>query len=74
MNRQNIVLIGMPGCGKSTVGRHVSSQTGLQFVDLDRYIEDLPARQFLSCLNRESLSFVLRKRQLVKIFPSRAAA
>lgn len=40
MNRQNIVLIGMPGCGKSTVGRHVSSQTGLQFVDLDRYIEE----------------------------------
>ncbi len=27
------------GCGKSTLGRMVSSQTGIDFIDLDNYIE-----------------------------------
>lgn len=35
---KNIVLIGMPGCGKSTIGRLVNSDTGLRFIDLDDYI------------------------------------
>jgi len=34
-----ISLIGMPGCGKSTVGRHMSRQLGLRFVDSDAEIE-----------------------------------
>lgn len=35
---KNIVLIGMPGCGKSTIGRLANSDTGLRFIDLDDYI------------------------------------
>lgn len=35
---KNIVLIGMPGCGKSTIGRIISNETGLNFIDLDEYI------------------------------------
>ena len=34
-NMQNIVLIGMPGCGKSTIGKILSSKTGRQLVDAD---------------------------------------
>lgn len=29
----------MPGCGKSTVGRHLARQLGLQFIDSDAEIE-----------------------------------
>ena len=36
---ENIILIGMPGCGKSSVGRLVAEQTGKIFVDMDAEIE-----------------------------------
>ncbi|MBR6736510.1 MAG: shikimate kinase [Oscillospiraceae bacterium] len=35
---QNIVLIGMPGCGKSKVGMALSELTGREFVDCDAVI------------------------------------
>ena len=35
----NIVLIGMPGCGKSTVGRALSRMTGRCLIDIDEQIE-----------------------------------
>jgi shikimate kinase len=34
-----ISLVGMPGSGKSTVGRHVARQVGLPFIDTDQMIE-----------------------------------
>jgi shikimate kinase len=34
-----ISLVGMPGSGKSTVGRHVARQVGLAFIDTDHVIE-----------------------------------
>jgi shikimate dehydrogenase len=36
---QNIALIGMPGCGKSTVGRILAQKMGRPFADIDRQIE-----------------------------------
>ncbi len=39
MEMENIILIGMPGSGKSTVGRLLAEQLGRPFVDADEAIE-----------------------------------
>lgn len=35
----NLVLIGMPGCGKTTVGKELAAQLGMDFADMDEEIE-----------------------------------
>ena len=39
MKRKNIVLCGLMGCGKSTIGNLLSKKTGMSFIDLDSYVE-----------------------------------
>ncbi len=39
LSPENLVLIGMPACGKSTVGRLVAERLGWRFVDLDHLVE-----------------------------------
>lgn len=44
-----IALVGMPGCGKSTVGRQLARHLGLDFVDTDHEIErriGMPIRSY----------------------------
>jgi len=37
--RRSVVLVGMPGCGKSSIGRRLAAKLGLPFVDADTEIE-----------------------------------
>ena len=37
---KNIVLIGMPACGKSTIGYWLSKKIGYPLLDTDKYLEE----------------------------------
>ena len=39
-SNKNLVLIGMPGCGKTCIGKLLSEKLNLEFIDLDNYIEN----------------------------------
>jgi shikimate kinase len=39
LGSRSIVLVGMPGCGKSAIGRRLAPRLDLQFVDADEEIE-----------------------------------
>lgn len=39
-SKKNVVLIGMPGCGKTTVGKKIAKNIGFNFIDTDKLIVD----------------------------------
>ena len=55
--RKNIVLIGMMGCGKSTVGRLAARQLGMDFVDTDEKIERDTGRTIPDLFAREGEAY-----------------
>ena len=40
MEKNIVLLIGMPGCGKTTIGLEASKKLGYDFYDMDRFIEE----------------------------------
>lgn len=50
---KNIVLIGMPGCGKSTVGQLLAEKLGRPFVDSDSKIEETTGRSIPDILQND---------------------
>ncbi len=39
-DKQNLVLVGMPGCGKTTLGKRLAQKRGMAFVDTDDLIRE----------------------------------
>lgn len=53
MKKSNIVLIGMPGSGKSTVGIILAKQVTKRFLDTDILIQNLAGKSLQSIVNEE---------------------
>ena len=69
----NVILIGMPGSGKTTVGKHLSRLTGRPLADTDRIIEEKAGRKipdifasegeaYFRALETEALAEVCKER------------
>ncbi len=52
---KNIVLIGMPGCGKSTVGVVLAKILGYRFLDTDLLIQEQENRMLSEIIGQEGL-------------------
>ena len=55
-SKENIVLVGMPSCGKTTIGHYLASQTGREVIDTDDEIVKkigMPISEFFSLYGEE---------------------
>ena len=55
--KDNVVLIGMMGCGKTTVGELLAKRLGFAFVDTDQYIERALGRTIPDVFAKEGEAF-----------------
>ncbi|MCX8128695.1 MAG: shikimate kinase [Clostridia bacterium] len=55
MGNKNIILIGMPSSGKSTIGKHLSKVLARDFVDTDFLIKSRENRELRDIVNTEGL-------------------
>ena len=62
--KQNIVLIGMPTCGKTTIGKKLAKELNKTFVDIDTLIEEeiqMPISEFLNKDNEKDFRDIEEK-------------
>ncbi len=65
----NVVLIGMPGVGKSTIGRLLAQALRKQFIDTDALIQRQEGRSLQQIIDRDGLDAFLKieERMIVDI-------
>ena len=59
----NIVLIGMPGCGKSTVGVLLAKALGMNFVDTDVVFQAKEGKKLQSIINEIGIDAFLKREE-----------
>lgn len=59
---KNIVIIGMPGSGKTSLGQKLSKKLNYDFIDMDDYIEESSGRNIASMF--EEGEMVFRKEEI----------
>ena len=49
---KNVVLIGMPGCGKTTIGKILAKKMGREFLDVDDFIFEVTGKDSADYLEK----------------------
>lgn len=58
MGKEELIsLIGMPGSGKSTIGRMLAQQLGWDFVDMDDYVQEISGSSIPALFNQSEAVF-----------------
>lgn len=60
MKKSNIVLIGMPGAGKSTIGVVLAKTAALEFVDTDLLIQKQTGRKLQEIIDSDGIDAFLK--------------
>ena len=68
MSKENIVLIGMPGVGKSTVGVILAKVLGYQFIDADLVIQKRENRLLHEIISEEGLEGFLKAEENATVY------
>ena len=73
-HHKNIILIGMPGAGKSTVGVILAKTLGMQFIDTDILIQERTGRMLQEILDTDGPDAFKRieGETILSLHPSRA--
>ena len=68
MSKENIVLIGTPGVGKSTVGVILAKVLGYQFIDADLVIQKRENRLLHEIISEEGLDGFLKAEENANVY------
>ena len=68
MSKENIVLIGMPGVGKSTVGVILAKVLGYQFIEADLVIQKRENRLLHEIISEEGLDGFLKAEENANVY------
>ncbi|WP_292364610.1 shikimate kinase [Methanoculleus sp. UBA208] len=73
-HRKNIILIGMPGAGKSTVGVILAKTLGMQFIDTDILIQERAGKMLQEILDTDGPDAFKRieEEAILSLHPDRA--
>ncbi|USN96979.1 MAG: hypothetical protein H6797_02195 [Candidatus Nomurabacteria bacterium] len=60
MKRKSISLIGMPACGKSTIGKELAKVLGMPLLDVDKWMEEREGMPLREVIETKGKDYTLR--------------
>ncbi len=66
-SKKNIVLIGMMGSGKSSIGKILSKKLELDFIDIDEKIEEIEKKNISEIFKKYGESYFRKKEEEISI-------